>query len=132
MATVNKVILLGNAGKDAKQKETGKGTPLASFSLATHRNRKNANDEWEQIPEWHSVICYGAVAEAASRVAKGNLVYVEGRIQKNDSEQAFDPYFVVATKVTIISKPQGRESAQYDGDADKPNIPVVDLDDLPF
>jgi single-strand DNA-binding protein len=131
MATVNKVILLGNAGKDAKPSQTKTGVPLTSFSLATHRNRKNG-DEWEQIPEWHSVICYGAVAEAAARVTKGNLIFVEGRIQKNDSQEAFDPYFIVATKVQVIAKPQGREPSSYDNDTAKPAVPVVDLDELPF
>ena len=110
MATINKVFLVGNAGKDAKVSKTSKGTDITSFSLATHRNRKNDNDEWEQIPEWHSVICYGKVAEAAARVAKGNLVVVEGRLQKNDSEQAFDPYFVIASSVSVVSKPQGEKA----------------------
>lgn len=125
-------MLLGNAGKDAKQSQTKTGTPITSFSLATHRNRKNG-DEWEQVPEWHSVICYGKVAESAARVTKGNLVFVEGRLQKNDSENAFDPYFVIANSVQIVTKPQGRESGQYDGEAtEKSAIPVVDLDELPF
>lgn len=128
MATVNKILLLGNAGKDAKQSQTSKGTPITSFSLATHRNKK-VGEGWEQIPEWHSVICYGKVAESAARVAKGNLVYVEGRLQKNDSENAFDPYFVIANSIQVINKPQGRED--YDG-GEKASVPVVDLEELPF
>lgn len=128
MATVNKVTLLGNAGKDAKQSQTKSGTAITSFSLATHRNKKVDDDKWEQIPEWHSVICYGKVAESAARVTKGNLIYVEGRLQKNDSENAFDPYFIVANSIQIVNKPQTRESY----DSGNAAHPVVELDDLPF
>lgn len=124
MATINKVFLVGNAGKDAKVSKTSKGTDITSFSLATHRNRK-VNEEWEQIPEWHSVICYGKVAESAARVLKGNLVVVEGRLQKNDSEQAFDPYFIIASSVSVVNKPQGEKAETVSPEA-------AGFEDLPF
>jgi single stranded DNA-binding protein len=99
--TLNKVLLVGHLGKDAKSGTTKSGLPYCSLAVATNRSKKSG-DGWEDVTDWHSVMCYGDVATSAAKYGKGSLVFVEGRIQKNDSEEAFDPYFVVAGKVEAI------------------------------
>jgi single-strand DNA-binding protein len=124
MATVNKVIIVGHVGKDAKVSETKTGTPITSFTIATDRSRK-VGDTWESTAEWHTVITYGDVAKSAERITKGSLVMVEGRIQRNESEQAHDPYFIVGSRVLTI---------QYKGErqAESAPAPKESFEDLPF
>jgi single-strand DNA-binding protein len=125
VATLNKIIVIGHIGKDAKVGETKAGNPLASFTIATDRSKK-VGDQWETTPEWHTVICYGDLAKSAEKVTKGSLVMVEGRIQRNESEEAYDPYFIVASRILVI---------QYKGDrqAEAPaSSPKESFEDLPF
>jgi single-strand DNA-binding protein len=57
--SVNKVILLGNLGKDAEVKALESGTPVANFSLATTERYKDKRGEWQDKTEWHNLVAYG-------------------------------------------------------------------------
>jgi len=82
MASLNKVMLIGNLGKDPEVRYTTSGTAVASFPLATSEKFKNKNGEWEERTEWHNVTLWGRLAEIAGEyLAKGKTVYVEGRLQ---------------------------------------------------
>ncbi len=82
MASLNKVLLIGNLGKDPEVRYTTSGTAVASFSLATSERLKNKGGEWEERTEWHNITLWGRLAEIAGEyLAKGKSVYLEGRIQ---------------------------------------------------
>jgi single-strand DNA-binding protein len=82
MASLNKVMLIGNLGKDPEVRYTTSGTAVASFSLATSERFKNKSGEWEERTEWHNVTLWGRQAEVAGEwLAKGKTVYIEGRLQ---------------------------------------------------
>ena len=83
--TVNKAILVGNLGRDAEIRNTNGGTQVASLRLATTDRQKSASGEWQDHTEWHSVVCFGKLAELMDRFGKkGKQLYVEGRIQTRE------------------------------------------------
>ena len=83
--TVNKVILVGNLGRDAEIRNTNGGTQVASLRLATTDRQKNQAGEWTDHTEWHAVVCFGKLAELMDRFGKkGKQLYVEGRIQTRE------------------------------------------------
>jgi single-strand DNA-binding protein len=82
MASLNKVMLIGNLGKDPEVRYTTSGTPVASFSIATTEKFKNRNGEFEEKTEWHNITLWGKLAEIAGEyLHKGKSVYIEGRLQ---------------------------------------------------
>ena len=79
---VNKVILIGNLGKDPEVKYTPGGMPVAKFSLATNERFKDKGGEWQDRTEWHNVVLWQRLAEIAGEyLKKGGKVYIEGRLQ---------------------------------------------------
>ncbi len=86
MASVNKVILIGNLGRDPEVRYTTGGTPVANFSLATtERWSDQASGERKERTEWHKVVIWGKQAEiAAEYLHKGKQVYVEGSLQTRE------------------------------------------------
>jgi single-strand DNA-binding protein len=79
--SVNKVILLGNVGKDPEIRSTGGGTMVASFTLATSDRTKDAQGNWQDRTEWHNLKAFGRTAEIVrDYVKKGHKLFVEGRI----------------------------------------------------
>jgi len=82
MASLNKVMLIGNLGKDPEVRYTPGGTAVASFPVATSEKFKNKNGEFEEKTEWHNVVLWGRQAEIAGEyLAKGRTVFIEGRLQ---------------------------------------------------
>ncbi len=82
MASLNKVMLIGNLGKDPEVRYTGSGQAVASFSIATSEKFKNKSGEWEERTEWHRITLWGKQAEIAGEyLAKGRTVFIEGRLQ---------------------------------------------------
>jgi single-strand DNA-binding protein len=80
--SVNKVILVGNVGKDPEIKFLPSGLPVANFSLATSERFKDKGGEWQDRTEWHNLTAYQKVAEIIrDYVKRGSKLYIEGRIQ---------------------------------------------------
>jgi single-strand DNA-binding protein len=80
--SVNKVILLGNVGKDPEVKFLPSGLPVANLTLATSERSKDKSGEWQDRTEWHNLTAYQRTAEIIrDYVKKGSKIYVEGRIQ---------------------------------------------------
>jgi len=80
--SVNKVILLGNVGKDPEIRSTPSGTMVANFSLATTDRVKDATGNWTDRTEWHNLVAFQRTAEIIrDYVKKGSKLYVEGKIQ---------------------------------------------------
>lgn len=79
---VNKVILVGNLGRDPEVRSTPNGQPVATFSLATNRRWNDREGNRQEETEWHNIVCWGRQAEIAGQyLRKGKQIYVEGRIQ---------------------------------------------------
>lgn len=82
MASLNKVMLIGNLGRDPEVRYTTSGQGVASFSVATTDKFKNKSGDMEERTEWHNVVLWGKLAEIAKEyLAKGRPVYIEGRLQ---------------------------------------------------
>jgi single-strand DNA-binding protein len=80
--SVNKVILIGNLGKDPEVKHTPSGTPVAKLTLATNERYKDKDGNWQDRTEWHNVVLWQRLAEIAGEyLKKGGKVYIEGRLQ---------------------------------------------------
>ena len=79
---VNKVMLLGNVGKDPEIRTTAGGMTVASFSLATADRANDAQGNWADKTEWHNLVCFQRTAEIVrDYVKKGSQIFVEGKIQ---------------------------------------------------
>ncbi len=88
MASVNKVIVLGNLGRDPELRYTQGGQPVANFTVATNEswNKKDGSGR-EERTEWHRIVAWGRTAElCAQYLAKGRTVYIEGRLQTREWE----------------------------------------------
>ena len=82
MAGVNKVILVGNLGKDPEVRYLDSGVAVANFSLATTENYKNKQGEKVSQTEWHNIVLWRGLAEVAEKwLKKGSSVYIEGKIR---------------------------------------------------
>jgi single-strand DNA-binding protein len=87
MASVNKVILVGNLGRDPEIRYTQQGTAVANFSLATTNRFKNRSGEMEERTEWHRIVAWDKLAEICGQyLSKGKQVYIEGRLQTREWE----------------------------------------------
>ncbi len=87
MAGVNKVILIGNLGRDPELRYTQNGQAVVNFSLATSENWNDRNGERVERTEWHRIVAWGKTAElCAQYLAKGRTVYIEGRLQTREWE----------------------------------------------
>ncbi len=87
MASVNKVILIGNLGRDPELRYTQSGQAVANFTLATTERFSNREGERQERTEWHRIVAWGRTAElCAQYLAKGRSVYIEGRLQTREWE----------------------------------------------
>lgn len=85
MAGVNKVILIGNLGRDPEVRYTGAGTAVANFTLATTENWTDKSGNKQERTEWHRIVVWGRTAELCGEyLAKGRQVYLEGRLQTRE------------------------------------------------
>jgi len=81
MASINKVILIGNLGRDPELRYTPQGRPVANFSMATTEKWTSKDGEKQERTEWHKVVLWGRQAEVANQyLKKGSSCYIEGRI----------------------------------------------------
>ena len=85
MASVNKVILIGNLGRDPEIRYTPGGSPVANFTMATTERWTDPNGEKKEKTEWHRIVVWGKQAEiAAEYLRKGRQVYIEGSLQTRE------------------------------------------------
>ncbi|KAB2955522.1 MAG: single-stranded DNA-binding protein [Thermoanaerobaculia bacterium] len=88
---VNKVILVGNLGRDPESRSLPSGQPVVNFSLATSRRYKDRDGNRKDETEWHNIVVFGKQAEiAAQYLTKGKQIYLEGRIQTRSWEDKED------------------------------------------
>jgi single-strand DNA-binding protein len=114
---VNKVILIGNLGRDPEIRYTQSGTAVANFSIAVGERVKK-NGEWQDHTEWMNVVCFGKTAENAGEyLNKGSQVYVEGRLQtrkwqdKDGNDRTTTEVLVNDLRFLGGKKPEGGQSS---------------------
>lgn len=137
MAGVNKVILVGNLGKDPEVQTFENDIKKASFSLATSTKVKNKEGIYTEETEWHKVVVWRKLAETAETyLHKGSLLFVEGRLRTHswDDKDGNKRYTteVIADNFTMLGprKDQGGVTEPTGNpEQETPNSPV---DDLPF
>lgn len=147
MAGVNKVILVGNLGKDPEVMTFDNNVKKASFSLATSESYKNREGQRVDTTEWHNVVLWRGLAEVAERyLKKGNQVYIEGKIKTRSYEQDGQKRYITeiyGDNMTMLGRrEEGNGGGGYQNQgqpaqaaqAPKPAEPEVDTpdDDLPF
>jgi single-strand DNA-binding protein len=155
MAGVNKVIIIGNLGRDPEIKYTQSNVPVANFSVATTESWKDkTSGEWQEKTEWHRIVAWRHLAERAEKyLRKGKQVYVEGRIEtrKWTGQDGNDRYTteIIANQMMLLGRRDDNEpGGSYGGGGgkqekaaggggfsappmDAPATPDED-DDLPF
>jgi single-strand DNA-binding protein len=158
MASVNKVIVLGNLGRDPETRYTADGAAITNVSIATTRRYKDASGQQQEETEWHRVAFFGRLAEIAGEyLRKGRPVYVEGRLRtrKWQDKDGQDRYTteIVAENMQLLGSREGMGGGgDFEGGADdrpasapaparsaparsapKPATNVADMDDdIPF
>jgi single-strand DNA-binding protein len=126
MSSVNKVILIGHAGKDPEVRYTASGSAVANVAIATNEVWKDKqSSESQERTEWHTVVFYGRLAEIAGEyLRKGRQVYVEGRLQtrKWQDKNGQDRYTteIVATEMKLLGSREGSSN----GAGSAPATPV--------
>jgi len=126
MASVNKVILIGNLGKDPELKYTPSGAAVTNFSMATTDRWKDKEGNSQERTEWHNIVLWGRQAEVAKEyLSKGRPVYIEGRIQTRtyDDKDGNKKYFteIVGEKMQFLG---GRDSAPAGGGSQESYAPA--------
>jgi single-strand DNA-binding protein len=151
MASVNKVILLGNLGADPELRYTNSGTAVANFRIATNERWNDRNGEQQERTEWHNIVAWGKLGEICGKyLKKGRPVFVEGRLQTRSWEdQSGNKRYtteIVALNMQMIGRASDaaesssgwEQPRQAEGQAEGqavPDIPVSSStsdDDLPF
>lgn len=143
MASLNKVMLIGNLGRDPEVRYTASGQAVASFTLATTEKFKNKSGEWEDRTEWHRVTLWARLAEIAGEyLSKGKTVYIEGRLQTREYEKDGIKRYateIVGEKMQMLSPKGERRSGgdSYSGPAAGNSgggyePPPFQDDDIPF
>ena len=128
--SVNKVVIVGHIGADPETRFTPSGTAVANFNLATNESRKSSDGDYQDHTEWHNCVLFGKRAEFAGEyLKKGQLVYLEGRLQtrswEDDSGTKKYKTEIIGNEITMLGKKVGAGSSSQQGN-ETPD------DDLPF
>lgn len=126
MGSLNKLMLIGNVGRDPEVRTSRNGDPFATFTMATSYTYKNESGDRTDQTEWHRIVMWRRLAEQAEKyVKKGRKLYVEGRVQTRsyDDQSGTKRYVteVVADRMEFLDT---RESAQGNGDESADPMPT--------
>jgi single-strand DNA-binding protein len=139
MASVNKVILLGNLGRDPEVRFTQGGTPVANFTMATTERWNDPSGEKKEKTEWHRIVVWGKQAEIAGEyLKKGRPVFVEGSLQTRewtdrDGNKRYTTE-VRAQRLQLLGRPDDRGGSAGGPPAEDAGEPAGSFaeDDIPF
>jgi single-strand DNA-binding protein len=144
MASINKVILVGNLGKDPEIRRFESNSIKASFPLATTESYKDRNGDWQENTEWHNVVAWSYTAEKVEKwLKKGMQVYVEGKLttRSYDDQDGNKKYIteVVGQNIIMLGRKGENEGsgsyAETSSNTPAPTQPEIEndeADDLPF
>ncbi|MGB9180156.1 MAG: single-stranded DNA-binding protein [Pyrinomonadaceae bacterium] len=121
----NKIIVVGNLGRDPEMRYTAQGTPVCTFSIASNERRKTSAGEQQDITTWFKVTVWGKQAESVSKyLSKGRSVYVEGRLHAEDwTDKEGKPRYTLEINASDVHFIDSANSARADE-----GIPVRQFD----
>ena len=137
MSGVNKVILVGNLGRDPEVRYTKAGQAVASFSLATSEKWTDKDGEKQEKTEWHRIVAWGELGEICGEyLSKGKQVYIEGRLQTrewegNDGNKKHTTEIVANNMTMLGQRGQAEGSEQQSSGSQSSSSDFAD-DDIPF
>ena len=135
--SINKVILVGNLGKDPDLRYTASGTAVANFTLATSEKYKNKEGEQQEVTTWHNIVTWRGLAEVCGKyLHKGKQVYIEGKLQTRsyDDRDGNKRYIteIVADQMQMLGS-VSRENADIPSTGQQSDeAPLNPDDDIPF
>ncbi|MGE5437927.1 MAG: single-stranded DNA-binding protein [Syntrophothermus sp.] len=141
-SSLNKIMLIGNLGKDGETRFTATGSSVTSFSLATTYSFKNKDGNWVNETTWHNVMAWNASDYIKEKLKKGKKIYAEGRLSKRDyvDKDGIKRYMteVVAEKIIPLDSAGQGEGGEFESTREM--LPEQNLDqdlsvadsDLPF
>jgi len=138
MASVNKVILLGNLGSDPEVRYTPSGKAVANFSLATSEKYTNKDGEKEEKTEWHRIVAWTRLGEICGEyLSKGSQVYIEGRLQTRtwedrDGKKRYTTEIVAQTMQMLGGSKKGGEATSIEESHPSEEPVSIPDDDIPF
>ena len=136
MSSLNKVLLIGNLGKDPEIRNLENGSMVATFSIATTESYKDKSGNWHDQTDWHNIVAWRNLAEAAEKyLKKGSPVFVEGKLrtrtwEDKDGRKHYQTE-VIAEELTALSK-MPSSSANGQGQPAKAVADTKQGGDLPF
>jgi single-strand DNA-binding protein len=130
---LNKVMIIGNLGRNPEMRYTPSGRPVTSFSVATRRSWVNAEGTRREETEWFNVVAWGNLAEICKQhLTKGQQVYVEGRLQTRGWEdQSGKKHYrteLVANEMVMLGERKGAEAAEETRESKA----ALESDEFPF
>jgi single-strand DNA-binding protein len=138
MAGVNKVILVGNLGKDPDVRHLEGGATVCNFPLATTESFKDKSGNRQEQTEWHNVVLWRGLAEVAEKyLKKGSQIYLEGKLRTRSWEKDGVKRYVteiVGESFTMLGRPKSAEENNNQQPESQSQQPIIDngADDLPF
>ena len=146
VGSVNKVILVGNLGRDSELRHTPAGAAVATLNMATTEVWNDKQGQKQEKTEWHRVILWGKSAEALNEyLVKGKQIYVEGKLQTRswDDKDGNKRYTteIKADRITLLGSGGGGGRSSMDrggstggggGGAEEPPMQPITDDDIPF
>ncbi len=132
---LNKVMIIGNLGKEPELRYTPSGRPVTTFSVAVSRSWKSSNGEHRSETEWFKIVAWGKLAEICKEyLHKGQQVYIEGRLQTRQWEdkegQQRTTVELIANEMTMLGERRDKTSAEDNSAEYAP--PDIDEDEFPF
>lgn len=136
---LNKVMIIGHLGRDPEMRYTPSGRPVTTFSVATSRSWNTSDGERRSDTEWFNVVAWGSLAEICKQyLAKGQQVYIEGRLQtrrwEDDNGNKRTTVEVVAKEMIMLG--DRKKKADQDSDEDSTEFetdsPEIEEDEFPF
>lgn len=123
---VNKVILIGNLGKDPETRTFDNGNEVCQFSLATSENYKDKSGEWQEKTTWHNIVVWGKQAQRAAKLSKGDTLYLEGKIDNRSYEKDGQTRYISEVVCNYFRNLNRSEAVQSEQE------PEEVKEDLPF
>lgn len=141
--SLNKVMLIGNLGRDPELRTTSSGTHMATFSLATNRKYKGKDGELQEETQWHNIVVWGNSAELLTTyLKKGSRLFVEGRLthrswEDQNGQKRYTTEVVTENFVPLDQAPEGAAGAARREPVPPPpeapeSVPGADDEDVPF
>lgn len=127
---INKVILIGNIGKDPETRTFDNGSEVCQFSLATSKSWKDKAGDWQEKTTWHNIVVWGKQASRAAKLQKGDTLYLEGEIDNRNYEKDGQTRYISEINASYFRKLNKSEAKQFEQPEVKANVEAVD--DLPF